>query len=77
MTLLTYSQAATRLDVSVSQIRTFARASEARKTHDPAKIPARLRRHINSGFPCPIYIGGSKRMPRIDADELVRWGATR
>jgi len=73
VTLLTYQQAADRLTVSVSLVRDLARAAELAGTVPLDHIPPRLRRYLNSGFPRPRLIGGSRRLARIDADKLEMW----
>jgi len=73
MTLLTYQQAADRLAISVSHVRALARAAELAGTVPIDHIPPRLRRYLNSGFPRPRLIGGSRRLARIEADKLENW----
>jgi len=74
MTLLTYAQAADRLAISVSHVRTLARAAELAAGYTPIDhIPPKLRPYLNSGFPRPRLIGGSRRLARIDAEKLERW----
>ena len=74
MTLLTYQQAAERLTISVSHVRALARAAELAGGYVPIDhIPPKLRRYLNSGFPRPRFIGGSRRLARIDAAQLERW----
>lgn len=75
--LLTYAQSAERLAVSVSMVRALARAAELSGAVPPDHVPPRLRRYLDSGFPLPHYIGGSRRMARIDAAELDQWLAKR
>ena len=73
MTLLTYQQAADRLAISVSHVRTLARAAELAGTVPLDHVPPKLRPYLNSGFPRPRLIGGSRRLARIDAEKLERW----
>ena len=74
MTLLTYAQAADRLSVSVSHVRALARAAELAGGYTPIDhIPPKLRPYLNSGFPRPRFIGGSRRLARIDAEKLEKW----
>lgn len=72
MTLLTYAQTAKRLGVSVSSVRTLARAAELSGA-SPELLSPRLRRYLGSGFPRPVLIGGSRRLARIDAEKLEDW----
>lgn len=76
MSLLTYTQTAERLGVSVSSVRTLARAAEISGAVSPEQLAPRLRRYLHSGFPRPVLIGGSRRLARIDAGELEQWLAT-
>lgn len=71
--LLTYAQAAERMGVSVSHVRTLARAAELAATAPTDHIPPRLRRYLTSGFPRPRHIGGSRRLARIESGPLDRW----
>jgi hypothetical protein len=74
MNLLTYAQAADRLTISVSHVRTLARAAELAAAKVPMDhISPKLRPYLNSGFPWPRLIGGSRRLARIDAEQLERW----
>jgi len=71
--LLTYAQSAERLAVSVSMIRALARAAELAGAVPADHVPPRLRRYLDTGFPLPRYIGGSRRLARIDVGELDQW----
>ncbi len=74
MTLLTYAQAAKRLAISVSHVRVLACAAKlADRNVQLDRVPPKLRPYLNSGFPRARLIGGSRRLARIDGEQLEKW----
>lgn len=71
--LLTISQVAERLQCSRAHVRNLIRARWYADTTPERMVPPRLRPLLESRFPTPRYLSASRRMPRIDERELMKW----